>query len=182
MGFMDRQTAFSQRGTSREIKREYERWRSHRIDDKDLIQELAEIEKKNKEIYERFYTSLSFGTAGLRGILGAGSNRMNIYTVGQATQGLANYLNNHYERPFVAIAYDSRRKSREFARMPPRYWWATASPSGCTQISCPPPAFPSPFAISGATRGSTSPPATIPPSTTVQCVRPRWLPDHRGGG
>nr|WP_233424510.1 phospho-sugar mutase [Merdimmobilis hominis] len=117
MGFMDQiKQLFHKEELPEEIKREYERWRSHRIDDKDLIQELAEIEKKNKEIYERFYTSLSFGTAGLRGILGAGSNRMNIYTVGQATQGLANYLNNHYERPFVAIAYDSRRKSREFAR------------------------------------------------------------------
>lgn len=117
MGFMDQmKQLFHKEELPEEIKREYGRWRSHRIDDKDLLRELAEIEKKNKEIYERFYTSLSFGTAGLRGVLGAGSNRMNVYTVGQATQGLANYLNNHYERPFVAIAYDSRHKSWEFAR------------------------------------------------------------------
>lgn len=65
MGFMDQiKQLFHKEELPEEIKREYERWRSHRIDDKDLIQELAEIEKKNKEIYERFYTSLSFGTAG----------------------------------------------------------------------------------------------------------------------
>ncbi len=78
--------------------------------------ELESISGKDEEIFDRFYTPLSFGTAGLRGILGAGTNRMNIYTVGQATQGMANYVNAHYDNPCVAVAYDSRINSELFAR------------------------------------------------------------------
>lgn len=93
----------------------YNLWLKKAVDDEDLIEELKGIEGKENEIYERFYTSLKFGTAGLRGIIGAGSNRMNIYTVRRATQGLANFLNKNYDNPAVAIAYDSRIKATMFA-------------------------------------------------------------------
>jgi phosphoglucomutase len=69
-----------------------------------------------QEIEDRFYKDLEFGTGGLRGVIGAGTNRMNIYTVAKATQGYAQYLNNHFENPSVAIAYDSRNMSKEFAK------------------------------------------------------------------
>ena len=68
----------------------YDRWLSHSLEDADLIAELEAIKGKDDEIFDRFYRDLSFGTAGLRGVLGAGTNRMNIYTVRRATQGLAN--------------------------------------------------------------------------------------------
>ena len=77
---------------------------------------LNELSGNEAEIYESFYKSLEFGTAGLRGILGAGTNRMNVYTVGQATQGLADYVNSSFENPSVVIGYDSRIKSDEFAK------------------------------------------------------------------
>lgn len=93
---------------------EYENWKKT-VEDPELKQQLLNIEGDDKEIRSRFENSLSFGTAGLRGILGAGTNRMNIYTVGWATQGLADYINGRYGGGEVAIAYDSRHKSREFA-------------------------------------------------------------------
>ena len=97
---------------------EYQRWCSQKLEDPDLTAELQEIAGNEEEINDRFYRSLAFGTAGLRGVLGVGTNRMNIYTVGQATQGLANYLNAHVtgRRPSVAIAYDSRIKSDVFSK------------------------------------------------------------------
>ncbi len=76
--------------------------------------ELINIKNDNKEIEDRFYKELEFGTAGLRGVIGAGTNRMNIYTVGKATQGLANYIKQHGEDRGVAISYDSRHMSPEF--------------------------------------------------------------------
>lgn len=83
------------------------------------IDEVTKAELKNiideTELEDRFYKDLDFGTGGLRGIIGAGSNRLNIYTVGKATQGFANYLNNKYTSPKVAIAYDSRHMSKEFS-------------------------------------------------------------------
>ena len=72
----------------------YNVWCENAKEDKDLIEELAAIKGNEDEIYERFYKNLEFGTAGLRGVIGAGTNRMNIYVVRQATQGLANYVNN----------------------------------------------------------------------------------------
>ena len=84
--------------------------------DKDLIEELNSIKENDDEIKDRFYRSLEFGTAGLRGIIGAGTNRMNIYTVGTATQGLAEYIISQNPNGKVAIAYDSRIKSELFAR------------------------------------------------------------------
>ncbi len=86
----------------------YKLWLDKAVEDKDLIEELKSIENNEKEIYERFYRSLEFGTAGLRGVLGAGTNRMNIYVVRQATQGLANYVIKKYKKGAVAISHDSR--------------------------------------------------------------------------
>ena len=95
---------------------EYEKWLSVPMEDADMAEELRSIQGKEEEINDRFYQDLEFGTAGLRGVLGAGTNRMNIYTVRKATQGLANYLNRQGAKTGVAIAYDSRIKSDVFAR------------------------------------------------------------------
>lgn len=94
----------------------YRRWKNLAVEDADLMRELVEVEGNAREIEDRFYRSLEFGTGGLRGVIGAGTNRMNIYTVGRATQGLANDLNRRCKTPAVAIAYDSRIKSSLFAR------------------------------------------------------------------
>ncbi len=92
----------------------YKLWLENAVEDEDLISELKSIEGDDKEIYERFYRSLEFGTAGLRGIIGAGTNRMNIYVVRQATQGLANYVLKKYGKGAVAISHDSRIKADLF--------------------------------------------------------------------
>ena len=95
---------------------EYKRWCSSEEFDKDTKKELLNIKDNEKEIEDRFYKELEFGTAGLRGIIGAGTNRMNKYTVGKATQGLANYiLKQGTKDQGVAISYDSRRMSKEFS-------------------------------------------------------------------
>ena len=93
----------------------YTLWCKNATEDTELIEELRAIAGNEEEINDRFYKSLAFGTAGLRGVLGAGTNRMNIYTVGQATQGLAASLLKQYDKPSVAIAYDSRINSTVFA-------------------------------------------------------------------
>ena len=93
----------------------YELWAAE-CSDPALKAELDSIVGKDDEILDRFYKKLEFGTAGLRGVLGAGPNRMNIYTVGQATQGIADYLNATFENPSVAIAYDSRINSDLFSK------------------------------------------------------------------
>lgn len=98
-------------------KKLYDVWMSHDLEDKDLFEDLTQVKDNDNEIYERFYKNLDFGTAGLRGVLGAGTNRMNIYTVGQATQGLCEYLNKNYKNPKVAIAYDSRIKADVFSKI-----------------------------------------------------------------
>ena len=97
-----------------EITKLYESWCKNAVEDQDLISELESIRGNEKEIYERFYTALKFGTAGLRGVIGAGTNRMNIYVVRQATQGLANYVINKYGKGAVAISHDSRIKADLF--------------------------------------------------------------------
>ena len=99
-----------------DIQALYKLWLEQTAGDADLQAELRAIEGKEDEILDRFYRSLEFGTAGLRGVIGAGTNRMNSYTVNQATQGLADYLNSAFEKPSVAIAYDSRICSDVFAR------------------------------------------------------------------
>lgn len=98
------------------IFKAYEEWLNNATADADLKQELLSIKGDEGEISDRFYKSLEFGTAGLRGVIGAGTNRMNIYTVGAATQGLAEYVNSITENGKVAIAYDSRIKSDLFAK------------------------------------------------------------------
>ena len=95
---------------------EYKRWLAADLEDADLKPELAKVEGNDDEIKDRFAVALKFGTAGLRGVLGAGTNRMNIYTVGRATQGFANYLNENFENPTVAIARDSRNKGELFVK------------------------------------------------------------------
>lgn len=97
-----------------EIKEIYKSWLENAGEDQDLIEELKAM--NDDEIYESFYRELKFGTAGLRGIIGAGTNRMNIYTVRKATQGLANFLNKKYDAPSVAISFDSRIKGFLFAK------------------------------------------------------------------
>ncbi|MBR0485534.1 MAG: phospho-sugar mutase [Oscillospiraceae bacterium] len=98
------------------VKELYTTWCQKAVDDSDLLPELLEIEGNEDEIRERFYRDLEFGTGGLRGVLGAGTNRMNVYTVRRATQGLANYVKASFENPSVAISYDSRIKSTKFAQ------------------------------------------------------------------
>ena len=99
-----------------DYKERYNEWLSNPYFDADTKAELASIREDENEIKERFYTDLEFGTAGLRGIIGAGTNRMNIYTVRKATQGLANYIiKSGNAAKGVAVAYDSRRMSPEFA-------------------------------------------------------------------
>ena len=99
-----------------EYRENYEEWLSNPYFDEATKEELRGIAADDNEIKERFYRELEFGTAGLRGIIGAGTNRMNVYTVRKATQGLANYIvKNNGQAKGVAIAYDSRRMSPEFA-------------------------------------------------------------------
>lgn len=93
----------------------YQLW-LEKCTDPTLLAELRDIEGDEDAILDRFYTKLTFGTAGLRGVLGAGTNRMNIYTVNQATQGIADYLNANFENPTVAIACDSRINSDLFSK------------------------------------------------------------------
>ena len=97
-----------------DIKKLYNEWLENSVEDKDLKAELESIKNNEDEIYDRFYTALKFGTAGLRGIIGAGTNRMNIYVVRQATQGLANYVLKKYGKGSVAISHDSRIKADLF--------------------------------------------------------------------
>ena len=97
-----------------DYKSEYKKWCTSSVFDEKTQNELKSI-KDEKEIEDRFYRQLSFGTGGLRGIIGAGTNRMNVYTVGKATQGLANFIKSRTGNGSVAIAYDSRIMSEEFA-------------------------------------------------------------------
>ena len=100
-----------------DYKEIYESWLNNPYIDEATKEELRSISGDEQEIKERFYMDLEFGTAGLRGIIGAGTNRMNPYVVRKATQGLANYIKGvGKESQGVAIAFDSRRMSPEFAQ------------------------------------------------------------------
>lgn len=106
---------------NRDVRAELERWIAN-VSDKELAAELAEMKKAadagdDSAAVDAFFQDLAFGTAGLRGTLGAGTNRMNIYTVGRATQGFADYLNANFENPSVAIARDSRNKGEFFVQV-----------------------------------------------------------------
>ena len=97
-----------------DYRKEYERWCSQATADADVAAELQTMD--DAKVEDAFYRDLAFGTGGLRGVIGAGTNRMNIYTVAKASQGLADYLQKHFDKPSVAIGYDSRIKSDVFAR------------------------------------------------------------------
>ena len=97
-------------------KQEYDRWVAFNLEDPDLLPELLKVKDNDEEIKDRFAVSLQFGTAGLRGTLGAGTNRMNVWVVRQATQGLANWVLTQGGNQTVAISYDSRLKSDVFAK------------------------------------------------------------------
>lgn len=106
---------------NRDVRAELERWIAN-VSDEELAAELAEMKKAadagdDSATVDAFFQDLAFGTAGLRGTLGAGTNRMNIYTVGRATQGFADYLNANFENPSVAIARDSRNKGELFVKV-----------------------------------------------------------------
>ena len=94
----------------------YSKWCEVKMEDADLAAELTAIKDNKDEIYERFYTDLVFGTGGLRGVLGAGNNRMNLYTVRRATQGICTWLKNSGKECSAAVSYDSRNKSELFAK------------------------------------------------------------------
>ena len=94
----------------------YELWCEKATDDPDLTEELKSIKGDEEAIIDRFYRDLEFGTGGLRGVIGAGSYRLNIYTIRRATQGLADYVNGAFKNGAVAISYDSRIKSAKFAQ------------------------------------------------------------------
>lgn len=97
-----------------DYQKEYKRWLKYAILDADVAAELKEMEAAKVE--DAFYRDLAFGTGGLRGVIGAGTNRMNVYTVAKATQGLADYLKKHVLEPSVVIGYDSRIKSDVFSK------------------------------------------------------------------
>ena len=106
---------------NRDVRVELERWIAN-VSDEELVAELAEMKKAadvgdDSAAVDAFFQDLAFGTAGLRGTLGAGTNRMNIYTVGRATQGFADYLNANFDNPSVAIARDSRNKGELFVQV-----------------------------------------------------------------
>ena len=96
-------------------KKQFEKWMAHPDMDEQTKAELLAMKDDDSAIYEAFYRDLEFGTAGLRGVMAAGTNRMNIYVIRRATQGLANYMNAKFKNPSAAISYDSRNNSRLFA-------------------------------------------------------------------
>lgn len=98
-----------------DIKREYDRWIVNATADDDIVAELKTMD--DREIEDAFYRDLTFGTGGLRGVIGAGTNRINIYTIAKASQGLSNYLRKNFVEPSVVIGYDSRIKSDVFAKV-----------------------------------------------------------------
>ena len=100
----------------KEILSKWNQWTSKELSDTDLVVELESIKTMEKEIEDRFYRDLEFGTGGFRGVIGAGTNRMNVYTVAKAAQGHSNYLKMREKFPSIAIAYDSRIKSDAFAK------------------------------------------------------------------
>ena len=96
--------------------KKYQEWLAHTLEDPDLTAELQAVKDDPEAINDRFYRGLEIGTGGLRGVIGAGTNRMNIYTVRKATQGLADHINQTCKNGSVAISYDSRHKSDVFAK------------------------------------------------------------------
>ena len=108
------------------ITAEYDRWLEYGRENQELIEELLEMKAQEEKIQDAFYKNLEFGTGGLRGILGAGTNRMNVYTVAKASQGLADYVNEKFseEQRSIAVSYDSRIHSKDFAETAARVFAA----------------------------------------------------------
>ena len=100
-----------------DVTKLYKEWLTKSVENPQVYEELVSIQNNPKEIEDRFFKEIAFGTGGLRGKIGAGTNRMNVYTVGRATFGLASYMINSGVKRSIAIAYDSRNMSKEFARL-----------------------------------------------------------------
>lgn len=107
--------AFDYKELAARAQKEYERWQKETEDHPRFHREVMALEGNEEEITDAFYKPLRFGTSGLRGIMGPGTNRMNVYTVRRATQGLSDYLNQAYKDPSVIVSYDSRRHSKYYA-------------------------------------------------------------------
>lgn len=160
----------------------YDRWLAQPELDTAVAEELHGIAGDDAAITDRFYRDLEFGTGGLRGVLGAGTNRMNLYTVRKATQGLADYLNATDLPKKIAIAHDSRNNGELFTREAARVLAA----NGITACVYPRAgAHARTFlggALSGLRAGVCITASHNPASTTaIKCMAP-WLPDHAGSG
>lgn len=103
----------------KKVSEQYKRWLEYASEDIDIVKELQEIKEDDEKIEDAFYQNLAFGTGGLRGVIGAGTNRMNVYTVAKASQGLSDYINKRYNGSdkAIAVSYDSRIKSELFAKV-----------------------------------------------------------------
>ena len=110
-----------------DIKKEYERWLANAIADADIVAELKTLD--DAKIEDAFYRDLAFGTGGLRGVIGAGTNRMNVYTVAKASQGLADYLKKNYAEPSVASVTTAASRAMCLQKLPPGYLRQMASRS-----------------------------------------------------
>ena len=151
-----------------DYRENYKHWLEDDYFDEATKEELRGIASDEKEIEERFYTELEFGTAGLRGVIGAGTNRMNVYTVRKATQGLANYiLKVGGEKRGVAIAYDSRHMSPEFADVSALCLAANGIKAYVFESLRPTPELSYAVRNSAPSPASTSRQATIRPSITA---------------
>ena len=149
---------------------EYKRWLESDALSDDERAELRAVEGNNEEIESRFFAPLSFGTAGLRGVLGIGLNRMNRFTVGQAAQGLAKLIVSNGQAAMdrgVAIAYDSRHFRPSLPGSRPAFWRPTASKRCCLMNCARRPSCHLRSATMAASRASTSPRPTTPRSTTA---------------
>ena len=155
---------------------DYKRWLSTDLEDPPH-RRTEEIEGQDNEIKERFAVALKFGTAGLRGILGAGSNRMNIYVVRQATQGLANWVKTQGGSQLVAISYDSRINSDVFARNAACVLAANGIRVRIYDALMPVPALSFATRYYKANAGIMITASHTPPNTTATKLRPRRLPD-----
>ena len=149
----------------------YDLWCARAVEDPDLRAELAAVQGDEAAVADRFYRDLAFGTGGLRGVIGAGSNRMNIYTIRRATQGLADYINAEGLPKKVAVAHDSRIKGDLFSREAARVLAA----NGIT--ACLYPRLEPTPALSWAVRYRQPQPRSV---QRLQGLRGRRLPDHAG--
>ena len=133
-----------------DIKKEYERWLANATADADVVAELKTLD--DAKIEDAFYRDLAFGTGGLRGVIGAGTNRMNVYTVAKASQGLADYLKKNFAEPSVAIGYDSRIKSDVFAKVAAGVFAANGVKVNIWPVLMPVPAKAGPHSLENGTQ------------------------------